>query len=146
MTGYAPIAWFMFMLVVATLAFAGFVAATPIWGMGYFLTHDTGLEILANLLRVRFDWPSLPAEVTCWIRIRGGGHCSSHPKWAELLHAAGLGEQVFMLLLWPLLAFTIPFVAMITKASSALLPVIETFVLLGMLWERPISRVAELKS
>jgi hypothetical protein len=51
-----------------------------------------------------------------------------------------------MLLLWPFLAFTIPFVAMLTKASPSTLPVIEAFVLVGMLWERRVSRVAELKS
>jgi hypothetical protein len=149
MTGYALIAWFMFMLVAVIWSFFGFVAMTLIWGMGYFLSHHTGLELLANLIRVRFDWPPLPAEVTRWIEfvamvivapVQVGRITARYWPGREL------AAWVFMLLLWPFLAFTIPFVAMLTKASPSMLPMIEAFVLVGMLWERRISRVAELKS
>jgi hypothetical protein len=148
MTGYALIAWFMLMLVAVIWSFFGFIAMTLIWGMSHFFAHHTGLELLANLIRFRFDWPPLPAEVTRWIEtaamviiapVQVGRITARYWPGREL------AAWVFMFLLWPLLAFTVPFVAMLTKASPAMLLVIEAFVLVGMLWERRISRVAQLK-
>ena len=57
----AALAWFPYMALCLALAFAGYVAATLAWGVAYFFTHQTGLELLTNVVRLLFDWTPLPA-------------------------------------------------------------------------------------
>jgi hypothetical protein len=44
-------AWFVYMLLSAVLALAGYVAVTLAWGMAYVVNDHTGLELLTDLLR-----------------------------------------------------------------------------------------------
>lgn len=148
MTGYAVIAWFVYMLMVAILSFGGSVLVTLLWGMGYFLTHHTGLELLANLLRVRFDWPPLPTEFADWVELLVIGIVAPVQVGrftARCWPGREAAAWVVMSLLWPFMVIYIPCVGMFHRASLPMVPVIQTFVLVGMLWERRVPSPAELK-
>ena len=51
MAASSAIAWFLYMGLSVVLALAGYIAVTLIWGAAYVLTHHTGVELLASVLR-----------------------------------------------------------------------------------------------
>ena len=61
MTISCAIAWFVYMLLSAVLALAGYVIVTLAWGIAYVLSNHTGLELLTDLMRVRLRL-QLPEE------------------------------------------------------------------------------------
>ena len=67
----SAIAWFLYMGLSLVLALAGYIVVTLGWGVAYVLTHHTGLELLTDVLRVRFDWPPIPDTATYVIQAVG---------------------------------------------------------------------------
>jgi hypothetical protein len=132
-------AWFLYMLVSLVMAFVGYVAVTLVWGIAYVFRHHTGLELLANGLRIRLDWPPIPDWMTYAIQA------------AVLLALApfqiGRGSSLFwrghemslavlMLIIWTAMAWLVPLVGVGIRAYPSMVPVMVGFMLLGALFER----------
>ena len=135
----AALAWFPYMALCLALAFVGYVVATLAWGLAYFFTHHTGLELLANVLRLRFDWTPLPAGATYAIQ--------AIVFWAvapfQIGRAAAMywrGHELSISLVtmatWSAMSVLVPFVGVGVGAGLAAMPLIQTFVLLGALAQR----------
>ncbi len=139
LAGFAVIGWFAYMLTSLVLWLGGYVLAVPLWGMGYFFTHHTGLELLSNMLRLRFDWPPATAQVTQWVEPLAMYVLAPFQvgRWAARCWP---GREVVVcvaiMLVWPLLVIVAPFVLLSTRMTLPMVPVVHTFVLLGALWER----------
>jgi hypothetical protein len=135
----SAIAWFLYMGLSLVLAFAGYIVVTLSWGVAYVLTQHTGLELLANVLRVRFDWPPIPDTATYVIQAvvlfaiapfrigRGGAWC-----W----RGHELSFAIVMLIIWTAMAAFVPVVGIGISARPSMVPVMVMFALLGALAER----------
>ena len=131
--------WFIYMLASLVLAAAGYVAVTLAWGVTYVATHHTGLELLTDALRLRFDWPPIPDAATYVIQalvlfalapfVLGR---SSALYWRG--HEVSLA--IVMLIVWSAMARFVPLVGVGISARPAMVPVMVTFVLAGSLFER----------
>ena len=135
----AALAWFPYMALSLVLALAGYVVASLAWGVAYFVTHQTGLELLVSVLRLRFDWTPLPAGIAYAIQ--------AIAFWVvapfHIGRAAGLfwrGHELSISLVtmatWSAMSVLVPFVGVGVKANLSAMPLILTFVLLGALSER----------
>jgi hypothetical protein len=132
-------AWFFYMLLSLVVAFAGYVAVTLAWGLAYVFTHHTGLELLTEVLRLRFDWPSIPAWATYVIQAAALFAIApfqlgraSRRLWRD--HELSLA--VVMLIVWTAMAWLVPFVAVGVSARPMMVPVMVMFVLAGAMFER----------
>jgi hypothetical protein len=135
----SAIAWFLYMGLSLVLAFAGYIVVTLGWGVGYVLTHHTGLELAADVLRLRFDWPPIPDLATWMIQavvlfaiapFQIGR--ASAPYW----RGHELSLAIVMLVIWTAMAVFVPLVGVGISASPAMMPVAVMFVLGGALVER----------
>ena len=133
------VAWFLYMLLSAVLALAGYVAVTLAWGIAYVLNNHTGLELFTDLLRIRFNWPPIPDAATYLIQavvlfviapFQLGR--SSARFWRG--HEVSLA--VMMLVVWTGMAAFVPLVGVGITARPAMVPVMVMFVLAGALLER----------
>jgi hypothetical protein len=133
------VAWFLYMLLSVVLALAGYVAVTLAWGIAYVLANHTGVELLTDALRVRFDWPPIPDAATYVVQaivlfaiapfqIGRGSRCF----WRG--HEVSLA--VVMLIIWSAMATFVPLVGVGISARPAMVPVMVLFVLAGGLFER----------
>jgi hypothetical protein len=139
MAGAAALAWFPYMALSLLLAMCGYVVVTLAWGLGYVLTHHTGFELLADVLRLRFDWPPVPSSVSHAMQAvviwavapfrmgRFAGQC-----WRG--HEVSI--SIVIMLMWSAMSVLVPFVMVGVGASLAAMPLIQTFVLLGALSQR----------
>lgn len=132
-------AWFLYMLLSAVLALAAYVVVTLAWGMAYVLNNHTGLELLTDLVRIRFDWPPIPDAATYLIQAvvlfaiapfhigRGS---------ARFFRGHEVSLAVVMLVVWTAMAAFVPLVGIGIIARPAMVPVIVSVVLAGALFER----------
>ncbi len=143
LAAFAVVGWFVYMLVSLVQLLCGWLLVTLLWGLGYFLTHHTGAELLADLLRIRIGWTPPPAGMLHWLDLV--------VVWTVAPFQVGrlvsrfwpsreIAAWVVLWLVWPLMATVVPFVAVSTRVSLHGMPVIQTFVLLGALWERHMSQ------
>lgn len=135
----SAIAWFLYMGLSAVLALLGYVVVTLLWGVLYVLATHTGLELAADVLRLRFDWPPIPAGATYLVQAvvffalapfhlgRAGAPC-----W----RAHELSLVLVLLPMWVAMAVLVPFVGVGIRATPAMMPVVAGFVLLGLLSHR----------
>lgn len=132
-------AWFVYMLLSAVLVLAGYVVVTLAWGIAYVLNNHTGLELLTDALRIRFDWPPIPdaamyviqAAVLLAIAPFQIGRGS-----ARYWRGHEVSVVIVMLFVWMAMAFFVPLVGIGISARPAMVPVIVMFVLAGALFER----------
>jgi hypothetical protein len=139
MAASSAVGWFFYMALSVVLSFAVYVAVTIVWGVLYALTHHTGFELLTDLLRIRFDWPQIPAWSLYAIQAAvlfaiapfqlGRG---SRNFWRG--HEVSLA--VVILIVWTLMAQFVPFVGIGISARPSMVPVMVAFVLAGALFER----------
>ena len=139
MTVSCAMAWFLYMLVSLVLGFLGYVAVTVVWGIAYVFATHTGLELLTDVLRIRFSWPPIAPWATYAIQavvlfgaapfLIGRG---SAPYW----RGHELSLAMVMLLVWSIMASLVPLVGVGISASPSMMPVIMTFVLSGALSSR----------
>ncbi len=132
-------AWFVYMLLSAVLVLAGYVVVTLAWGIAYVLNNHTGLELLTDALRIRFDWPPIPDAATYAIQAAvlfaiapfqiGRGNA-----WYWRAHEVSLA--VVMLFVWMAMAAFVPLVGIGITAPPSMVPVMVMFVLAGALFER----------
>jgi hypothetical protein len=133
-------AWFLYMGLSLVLAFAGYVVVTIVWGGAYVLANHTGFELLADLLRIRFDWPPIPDGATWLIQavvlfaiapFQMGR--ASAPYW----RGREVSVAVVMLPIWMAMAALVPLVGVGgIRAYPSMVPVMVMFVLAGALFER----------
>jgi hypothetical protein len=133
------IAWFVYMAVSAILALMGYVAVSLAWGLAHVLSSHTGLELLTDLMRVRFDWPPIPDLATYSIQAVvlfaiAPFHIGRGSSWCWRGHEVSLA--VVMLMVWTVMAMVVPLVGVGIAARPAMVPVMVTFVLAGALSER----------
>lgn len=132
-------AWFLYMALSLVLAFVGYVAVTVVWGVLYVFSNHTGLELLTDVLRIRFDWPPIPDWATYVIQAAvlfalaplqiGRG---STRFWRG--HEVSLA--VIMLIVWWAMATFVPLVVVGIRAYPSMVPIMVMFVLIGALYER----------
>ena len=139
MVAASAFTWFLYMGLCLVLGLGGYVVVILIWGGAYILAHHTGLELLVDLLRLRFDWPPIPAWMTYAIQavvlfaiapLQIGRSSAPHFRGHEL------SLVLVMLLIWSAMAVFAPIVGIGIAATPRMMPVIATFVLLGILLER----------
>ena len=147
MAGFAAFAWLVYMAMGFALGFAAWIAATLLWGMGYFLSHHTVMELVANLLRLRFDWPAPPVEwlrfvdcVVVWI----AAPYQLGRWWARAARGREMVTWLYLAAIWPALMMWLPFADRYARASLTAAPLILMFVLAGMLRESWQGRSAEM--
>lgn len=132
-------AWFVYMLVSLVLGFAAYVAVTLAWGVAYVLANHTGVELLTDALRVRFDWPPIPDAARYVIQ--------AVVLMALAPFQVGRGSTFFwrghevslafmILIVWSAMAAFVPLVGIGISARPAMVPVMVMFVLAGALLER----------
>ena len=139
MAAAAALSWFVYMALSVLMVFAGYFMGAIVWGAGYMLSNHTGLELLADVLRIRFDWPPVSSVVTWWIQavvlfavapFQLGR--ASAPYWRG--HEVSLA--IVTLLIWTAMSWFVPFVLFGIKASPATMPLVVMLLLLGALAER----------
>jgi hypothetical protein len=132
-------AWFVYMLLSAVLALVGYVVITVAWGLASVLSDHTGLELLTDLLRIRFDWPPIPDAATYLIQAVVLFACAPFQvgRGSTLFwHGHEMSLAVVMLVVWTGMAAFVPLVGIGITARPAMVPVIVSFVLAGALFER----------
>jgi len=139
MVAASAVSWFVYMTVCLVLAFGAYVVVTLIWGAAYVLAHHTGVELLTDLLRLHFDWLPMPTWVSYAIQVIvffGIAPLligrSSAPYW----RGHELTLVLVMLLIWSAMAVLVPFVGIGIAATPRMMPVVMTFVLIGLLLGR----------
>lgn len=136
---YCAAGWFVYMLLSLAMAFGAYIVVTLAWGAAYVLANHTGLELLTDALRIRFDWPPIPGAATYAIEVAvlfaaapfHIGRCS-----AFCWRGHEVSVAVVMLGIWSLMAAFVPLVGVGITARPAMVPVMVMFVLAGALFER----------
>jgi hypothetical protein len=139
MAASAMFAWFLYMGVSLVFAFVGYVALTVAWGVAYVLTHQPGFELLADLLRVRLDWPPIPMQATYALQavvfFAITPFCIGRGS-AAYWRGHELGLVIVTMPIWLAMSVLVPFVGVGVRTSPAMVPVLAGFVLVGMLSAR----------
>jgi hypothetical protein len=139
MVAASAFSWFLYMGLCLALGLGGYVVVTLLWGGAYVLAHHTAFELLADVLRLRFDWPPIPVWTTYAIQatvlfaiapFQIGR--SSAPYW----RGHELSLVLIMLLIWSAMAVLVPIVGVGIAATPRMMPVAMTFVLIGLLSAR----------
>ncbi len=136
---YCAAGWFVYMLLSLAIAFGAYIVVTLAWGAAYVLANHTGLELLTDALRIRFDWPPIPGAATYAIEAAvlfaaapfHIGRCS-----AFCWRGHEVSVAVVMLGIWSLMAAFVPLVGVGITAPPSMVPVMVMFVLAGSLFER----------
>ncbi len=135
----AVLAWFVYMGLSLVLVLIGMVLVMPVWGAAYFLTHHTGLELLANLVGLRIDWPPLPfvalysvQAIVVWVLAPFQMGRLAGRSW----RGHELSICLAMALVWSAMAVLVPFVVHGVSASPSMMPAIGACLLFGGVWER----------
>jgi len=128
----ATVGWFVYMTLSALFA----VALTLAWGLAYFFSHHTGAELLASALRLRFDWPPMPAMATYVIQAVAFFAMAPFQlgRWsAPYWRGRELTLVTITLSVWLLMSAFVPFVGFGVRAAPPTIPITVTFLLLGLL-------------
>jgi len=81
---YCAAGWFVYMLLSLAMAFGAYIVVTLAWGAAYVLANHTGLELLTDALRIRFDWPPIPGAASDRFRFRPA-RAACRPAQARIL-------------------------------------------------------------
>jgi hypothetical protein len=139
MVVFAAAGWFVYMFLNLISWFFAGIVMTLGWGLFYFFSHHTGLELLINLLKVRLDWQPVPPALMHWaeaivicvcVPLQMGRYTAR--AWPGREIAAWL----FMLLVWPAMLTYVPFAATTIRVSLWMIPIIQTSMLAGILTQR----------
>jgi hypothetical protein len=139
------LAWFLYMLVSLVVGLIGYVVVTLLWGVGYVFANHTGVELLTEVLKIRFDWPPIAPWATYAIQavalfgvapfLVGRG---SSPYW----RGHELSLTIVMLMVWTMMASLVPLVGVGIAARPSLMPIAALFVLIGLVSARRPTPVA----
>ena len=132
----AALGWFLYMGISIVFASIGYVALTLAWGLTDVLTHHTGFELLADVMRVRFDWPPIPTSATDALQAVVffavtpfciGRGSAAHWRGREL------SLVILTLPIWLAMSVLVPFVGVGVRTAPPMVPVLVAFVLAGLL-------------
>ena len=139
MAASAAFSWFLYMGVSLVFALVGYVALTLAWGLAYILSQHTGVELLTDFLRLRLDWPPLPPWSTYALQTvvffaitpfcigrASAGHWRGHE----------LGLVIVMQVIWLAMSVLVPFVGVGVRTTPTMVPLLVTFVFIGLLSAR----------
>jgi hypothetical protein len=139
LAGFAVAGWVVYMMVSVILLPSSFVLAPALAWAAKILTEHTGLELVAAWLRVP------PGSLFPEAAVRLGVELLIMLAVAPLLvgrftarwwPGREIAACVMVALVWPFLAFFAPFVAISTRLTLPMVPIVAAFVLAGALWER----------
>jgi hypothetical protein len=139
MVVFAVVAWFAYMIATAILWFFAGILMTLGWGLFYFLSHHTGLELLINLLKIRIDWLPVPSGLSHWVEalvIWVVAPLQMGRFTARCWPRREIVAWLYMLLLWPVMMTLIPIAATTVRISLWMIPIIHASTLAGILRER----------
>jgi len=132
-------AWFVYMLGSVAFGLALYLLVTLAWGTAHVLANHTGVELLTEALKIRFDWPPIPDSATYAVQAAvlfaitpfyiGWG---SSRFWRG--HEVSLA--LMMLIVWTAMSMLVPVVGIGIRVHPAMVPVLASFVLAGALLER----------
>jgi hypothetical protein len=137
---FAVLAWFGYMITAVLLwVFAWILMMTLGWGLVYFFTHHTGLELITGLLKIRIDWPAVPSPIAYWLQffvilINAPYHVGRFT--ARIFPGREMVAWLTMSLLWPLLAVFVPFAATSIRVSLPVMTIVLSSALIGISRER----------
>jgi hypothetical protein len=137
-------AWFVYMLVSLVLGFAAYVAVTLAWGGAYVLANHTGVELLTDALRIRFDWPPIPDVATYVLQavvLLAVAPFQIGRGSALFWRGHEVSLAVMILIVWSAMAVFVPLVGIGISARPVMVPVMAMFVLAGALFERGVEGV-----
>lgn len=133
------VAWFLYMALSVVLGLVGYVAVTVLWGMAYVVAHHTGFELLADALRIRFDWPPIPDWATYAIQaavLFALAPAQIGRGSTRFWHGHEVSLAIVMLVVWTAMSTFVPVVGIGIRVSPSMVPVMVMFFLVGALYER----------
>ena len=135
----AALGWFLYMGISMVFASIGYVVLTLAWGLTYVLTHHTGFELLADMMRVRFDWPPIPTSAAYALQavvfFAVTPFCIGRGS-AAIWRGHELTLVILALPIWLAMSVLVPFVGVGVRTAPAMVPVVVAFVLVGLLSAR----------
>ena len=135
----AALGWFLYMGISVVFASIGYVVLTLAWGLTYVLTHHTGFELLADVMRVRFDWPPIPTSAAYALQavvfFAVTPFCIGRGS-AAIWRGHELTLVILALPIWLAMSVLVPFVGVGVRTAPAMVPVVVAFVLVGLLSAR----------
>jgi hypothetical protein len=140
MAAAAAVGWFGYMLLVLLLLVVGYVLTVAAWGAVYLITHHTGVELLADAMRLRFEWAPVPPSVLRLCELTGV--IAIAPFYTGQIVAIEWKERavaftVMLSLVWAIMLTFAPLVGMFgDRVSLGMLPLIEVFILGGVVTMR----------
>ena len=132
-------AWFVYMLGSVAFGVALYVLVTLAWGMAHLLANHTGVELLTEILRIRIDWPPIPASATYAVQAAVLFAITPfYVGWGSSRFWRGheMSLALMTLIVWTAMSMFVPFVGIGIRAYPAMVPVMAMFVLAGALFER----------
>lgn len=139
MAASAAVGWFLYMAISIVFALVGYVALTLAWGLVYVLAHHTGVDLLADVLRVRIDWPPVPMWATYALQacvFFGVTPFSIGRGSSEYWRGHELSLAIVTMLIWLAMSVLVPFVGVGVRTTPAMVPVLGAFVLIGLVSAR----------
>ena len=136
---YCAAGWFVYMSLSLAMAFGAYIVVTLVWGLAYVSNNHTGLELLTDLLRIRFNWPPIPDAATYLIQavvLFAIAPFHIGRSSARFWRGHEVSLAVVMLVVWTGMAAFVPLVGVGITARPAMVPVMVMFVLAGALRER----------
>jgi hypothetical protein len=136
---FAVVAWFGYMIAGIILWLVAQILITLGWGLAYFFTHHTGLELLTDLLKVRLEWMPVPPQIAHWIEgfvVWVAAPFQIGRIIARCCPGREIAAWLTMSLLWPMLSIFVPFATMSIRISLPMTAIILGSVLMGILRER----------
>jgi hypothetical protein len=135
----AALGWFLYMGISMVFASIGYVVLTLAWGLTHVLTHHTGFELLADMMRVRFDWPPIPTPAAYALQavvfFAVTPFCIGRGS-AAIWRGHELTLVILALPIWLAMSVLVPFVGVGVRTAPAMVPVVVAFVLVGLLSAR----------
>jgi hypothetical protein len=135
----AALGWFLYMGISMVFASIGYVVLTLAWGLTHVLTHHTGFELLADMMRVRFDWPPIPTSAAYALQavvfFAVTPFCIGRGS-AAIWRGHELTLVILALPIWLAMSVLVPFVGVGVRTAPAMVPVVVAFVLVGLLSAR----------
>jgi len=135
----AALGWFLYMGISMVFASIGYVVLTLAWGLTHVLTHHTGFELLADMMRVRFDWPPIPTSAAYALQavvfFAVTPFCIGRGS-AAIWRGHELTLVILALPIWLAMSVLVPFVGVGVRTAPAMVPVVVAFVLVSLLSAR----------
>jgi hypothetical protein len=136
MAGAGIVGWFGYMLLALVLILVGYILTSVAWAVLYVMTHHTGLELLSDLLHLRFEWEPPPQSVRVFSET--AVMIVIAPFYVGQIAAIEWKERavaftVMLVLVWSVLLTVLPFKGMFgDRVSLMMLPAIELFLFVGV--------------